>query len=418
MKPLAFVSVLLLARCVFAADSINVGEEFVVMPTGPGGNVQATPSVAFGSKTYLVTWREGWLGKGGDARIYAARVSGDGKVLDPNGIAVTAAKVASQERPRVAFGGGVFLVVWQDFRNGHDFDILAARISPEGQVLDSDPINIAVGPRTQALPDVASDGTQFLVVWQGLQDTEAGYRGFAATVSNSGKVGPVVETGATPQPRIAWNGARYLVAYGIQAVHSVMLSPDGKPLNASPWGNQTIRSTKDACFSVSGVPSKGWLVVGHRSPPDPWGWGGPGAMRAAFVNADGRLENDDAVKEPSGVQSKLPGWLDLGRVKNKDATWPFGSSTSAWDGKQSVVVWQRHHLCGEKFTNFENCDLIASRVDGFRPQDEAGVPVATSEAEERQPSLASNAAGHLFCVYERRGKDGKVRVVGRMLQTN
>jgi hypothetical protein len=194
-----------------------------------------------------------------------------------------------------------------------------------------------------------------------------------------------------------------------------MLSPEGKPLNPSKWGTQTVRSTKAATFSISASPGKGWLVVGHRSPPDPWGWGGPGAMRAAWVSLDGKLENQDAVKEPAGVKAPLPCWLDCGREKKPGSTWPWGHSASAWGGQHSLVVWQRHHLAGEKMTNFVNCDLIAARVDGFTSLDPAGVPVAASEAEETRPALASDGAGHLLCVYERRTAGAGSRVAGRML---
>jgi hypothetical protein len=394
--------------------AINVGDEFFLLEGGPGRGVQGTPHVAYGKGLYLVVWREGWHGKGGKARIYAARVSPQGKVLDPKGIEVAPAEAGVQERPRVAYGGGVFLVVWQDLRNGKDYDVLAARIDPHGRVLDASPIGVAVGPRTQVLPDVASDGDGFLVVWQGLQGEETAYRGFAATVSREGTVGPAIETGATPQPKIAWNGRSYLAAYGSQTVFSVMLDRKGRPLNATKYGNQTIRSTKAAAFSVSAVPGRGWLVVGHRSPPDPWGWGGPGAMRAALVGADGKLQNQDAVKEPSGVWSRLPGWLDLGKDKSAGATWPWGESTSAWDGAHSLVVWQRHRLRGEKMTNFTNCDLVAARVDGFRSLDPAGIPIAASQAEEKWPALASDGAGNLLCVYEKH-QDGGTRIAARRI---
>ena len=393
---------------------IKVGKEFFLLEGGPGQGVQGTPHVAYGQGLYLVVWREGWHGKGGKARICAARVSPQGKALDPKGIEIAPADAGVQERPRVAFGGGAFLVVWQDLRNGKDYDVLAARIDPDGKVFDASPIGVAVAPRTQVLPDVASDGDNFLVVWQGLQGEETAYRGFAAVVAKDGRVGAAVETGATPQPKIAWNGRSYLAAYGSQTVFTVMLDREGRPLGATKYGNQTIRSTKAAVFSISGEPGKGWLVVGHRSPPDPWGWGGPGAMRAALVGADGRLQNEDAVKEPSGVSSRLPGWLDLGKEKKAGATWPWGESTSAWDGGHSLVVWQRHHLRGEKMTNFTNCDLVAARVDGFRSLDPAGVPIAASGAEEKWPALASDGAGSLLCVYERH-QDGDTRIAARVI---
>jgi hypothetical protein len=403
-----------------AEDAIQVGREFLLLADGPGKGVQATPAVAFGKTVYLVAWREGWQGKGGAARILAARVTAGGKLLNPRGIEVAPARQGVQERPRVAFANGVFLVVWQDF-NGKDCDVLAARISPEGRVLDSRPIEVAVGPRTQALPDVASDGSGFVVVWQGLQGQETAYRGFAATVGADGRVGPAVETGAAPQPKLAWNGRNYMVACGgagfwAGQVRGVVLRPDGRPLG-KPGGQPLIRGTKAADFSISAAGGKGWLVVSHRSPPDPWGWGGPGAMRAAYVDAEGKVVNSDAVKEPAGVRGKLPGWLDLGREKTKTATWPYGASASAWDGKQSVVVWQRHHLGGEKMVNFVNCDLIAARVDGFKSLDPDGVPVAASQAEEKQPALAADGAGGLLCVYQKLAPDGGSLLAARMLKT-
>ncbi|HPD15885.1 MAG TPA: hypothetical protein PLE19_13100 [Planctomycetota bacterium] len=393
---------------------IDVGEEFPLLADGPGRGIQATPDVAFGGGAYLAVWREGWHGKGGSARIYAARVSADGKVLDPKGIEVSPCKNGVQEQPRVAFGGGAFLVVWQDLRNGKDYDVLAARVSPEGKVLDAEPIAVAAGPRTQALPAVASDGQGFLVVWQGLAGAEAAYRGFAAQVSADGKVGAAVETGATPQPKVAWNGKCYLAACGgagfwAGEVRSILLGADGKPASKPA---PALGGTKAAIFSLSAVPDRGWLVISHRSPPDPWGWGGPGAMRAAFIGPNGTPASPVKEEHP---QARLPHWLDFGREKGRGATWPWGHSASAWAGKHSLVVWQRYHLGGEKWTNFENCDLVAARVDGVTSLDPAGVPVAASDADERRPALAADGMGGLLCVYERGSGEGMSHVAARRI---
>jgi hypothetical protein len=48
-----------------------------------------------------------------------------------------------------------------------------------------------------------------------------------------------------------------------------------------------------------------------------------------------------------------------------------------------------------------NGDLYTSRLDEYKPLDKPGVPVATSQAEELNPALASNGAGKLLCVYEK-----------------
>lgn len=412
-------AVLLGVQAAAVAQGMKVGDEFPLLVNGPGGGYQGTPACAFGQGIYLVVWREGWHGKGGSARICATRVSAEGKVLDAGGIQIAPAAGGVQERPRVAFGAGVFVVVWQELRNGRDYDVVASAISPEGKLLWTAPVVVAGGPRNQVLPDVASNGSSFLIVWQGLSGEETAYRGYAAVVSGEGKVGPAVETGITPQPRVAWNGTAYLAAGGGAgfwqgSVYAVRLGENGAPLG-KPL--EVIKGTKAAVFSLSGVPGRGWLVVSHRSPPDPWGWGGPGAMRAVLVNADGRPENTDGVKEPAGVKEQLPGWLDMGREKTKGSTWPWGASASAFDGKRSVVVWQRHHLCGEKMTNFTNCDLIAARVDGYRSLDVTGIPVAASEAEETCPALASDGAGGLLAVYEKGQGDGRTAIMARVLRT-
>jgi len=318
-----------------------------------------------------------------------------------------------QERPRVTFAGGVFLVVWQDFRSDRDYDVLGARVSAAGEVLDATPLRLGTGAGNQVLPEVASDGKGFLVVWQ------SGGHGFAARVGSDGAVSAPSDLGGAPdgpmpQAKIAWDGAHYLAAYGTQDLFTKRLTAEGKLLKPTGYGSRALRSSKDAVFSLSGVPGKGWLVISHRSPPDPWGWGGPGAARASLVLSSGELADKSVVEEPSGNWSKLPYWLDLG---TKDlGTWPWGASASAWDGAQSVVVWTRWHLAGETKSALVNADLVASRVDGVKPLDGTPIVVAGSESNETAPGLASGGAGKLLCVYVKE-QDRKLRVAARPLGT-
>lgn len=138
-------------------------------------------------------------------------------------------------------------------------------------------------------------------------------------------------------------------------------------------------------------------------------------MRCGFVKADGTLENNSAVKEPSGNWNKLENWLDVGGRKR--TTWPYGANASAWDGTHSVAVWQRHHITGEKKSSFTNCEVMAARVDGWKPVDAEGVPVAATQEQEMRPVTASDGAGNLLCVYERHEKSGNVVIAGRTLTT-
>lgn len=66
---------------------------------------------------------------------------------------------------------------------------------------------------------------------------------------------------------------------------------------------------------------------------------------------------------------------------------------------------------------FDNSDIIASRVDGWRSLDNAGVPVAATDLEEKNPAIASDGAGNLLCVYEKHDKDGKITIATRLVKT-
>ena len=403
-----------------ADNSLKVGDEITVLADGPGKDIRGTPHVAFGKGVYLAVWREGWNGEGGTARICAARLDRQGKALDRKPIAVSPSKDGFQELPRVAFGGGVFLVVWQDFRNGKDYDMLGARISPEGKIHDTEPIAVAAGPRTQSVPDVASDGKDFLVAWQAVQGEENVYRVSASRLGADGRMGTAVEikspwSKAGACPRLAWDGVNYRVAFVSQSLLSAGLAADGRPLDKDPV--VTLRGNLGAgirfAHSVAGSPGRGTLAVCTRSQPDYWGWGGPGAMICLLLGMDGKP--DARIPKEDYPQSKLANWLDFGKDQREGSPWPYGQSAAAWDGKRFVAVWQRYHI--SKTVGLSNSDVLASRVDGWKPLDGAGVRVAATDLEEKGPAIASDGDGKLLCLYEKHDKDGSVSIVARILES-
>ncbi|MDC0713633.1 hypothetical protein POL68_34525 [Stigmatella sp. ncwal1] len=74
----------------------------------------------------------------------------------------------TQQRPAVAQGPGVYLVVWEvsSSATSSSPDIVGVRVRAEdGALLDPSPILIATGSDAQTEPAVAFDGTHFLVVW-------------------------------------------------------------------------------------------------------------------------------------------------------------------------------------------------------------------------------------------------------------
>jgi hypothetical protein len=174
----------------------NLSAEMVLTPADagksefyPGGRDSYYPSAAFGKDTHLIVWQAGRMQEGD---IVACRVGKDGKVLDEKPFAISTAE-DDQERPKVAFGpsagsgpGGVFLVVWQDLRNEKDYDVYAARVTPEGKVLDADGILVSGGAHNQCKPRLAFDGENFIVAWMDFRNGI--YQVYCARVSPDGKV--------------------------------------------------------------------------------------------------------------------------------------------------------------------------------------------------------------------------------------
>ena len=119
--------------------------------------------------------------------------------------------------PAVAFDGTNYLVVWEDFRNRpFETDIYAVRVSPTGQVLDPQCIQICAEDGDQSYPAVAFDGVNFVVAWQDESDGQPEI--YAARVSTSGQVleqFPVVRQPANQYaPRLARGaGNQLLLAY-------------------------------------------------------------------------------------------------------------------------------------------------------------------------------------------------------------
>ena len=217
----------------------------ITITTVPG--VQYAPAIAFDGANYLVVWQD--TRSGTDWDIYGTRVSPQGEVLDPAGIAFSQ-EVHHQRFPAVVLGSANLLVVWQDNRYGSDYDIFGARATPEAVVLDPSGIPISTAADDQLLPAIAFDGASFLVVWEdyrnGIDFDIFGARlSLQGTVSDSGPV--VSEPQDQTYPRLGvGNGGRLLLVYEGWAGNV-----GGKDYNANRiWGEMNPRpSNREAVIS-------------------------------------------------------------------------------------------------------------------------------------------------------------------------
>jgi hypothetical protein len=156
-----------------------------------GSNDQYTPAVAACGTNYLVVVQDYRKGSSSayNSDIYGARVSGGGAVLDLAGFIIST-NAGSQFRPAAASDGTNYLVVWQDYDVGGN-DIRAARVSPSGAVLEMNGFPVCHAFNTQASPAVSGGAGGFLVAWQDFRDSGTNNyeaRTYAARVQGDGSV--------------------------------------------------------------------------------------------------------------------------------------------------------------------------------------------------------------------------------------
>jgi hypothetical protein len=119
---------------------------------------QWLPDVAAASDLRLAVWCE-YVGSERRLAIIGSRLSADGNPLDPAGIDVHAS-VYRPTGPRLASNGTDWLVVWIDTAK-----LYASRIAHDGTLIDAAPVQIASQIYADSEVAVSWDGTQYVVVF-------------------------------------------------------------------------------------------------------------------------------------------------------------------------------------------------------------------------------------------------------------
>ncbi len=378
------------------------------------------PCVAFGGNAYLVAWQSGRTAPG-DLReglrfigdIVACRVDKTGKPMDAEPFVVSGA-ADLQERAVSVFGGGVFLVVWQDARNGKDWDVYAARVSAEGKVLDPDGILVAGGAHNQAKPCVVWDGKAFVIVWQ---DYRSGkwYEVRSARVSPEGKVldpdGAKVASGDfyhcyAPAAASVGNGRTFVlwVALGLPVDNHRAPIASGR-------------------FLVDGVPEPALAYTFDRKDPasrehGPTGNGQPIAMAAGPRTFLAAWKNDSPQGRGNGPRSSNAALFDEKGART--LSFLLGSETGkgdkrildpdvAWDGSAFVAAW--YEFARETKDACPSDVVCVARISESG-QVQGGVQKlsGTLASPASQPAVASDGAGTSLIAYEKHPATGDVPI--------
>lgn len=167
-----------------------------IIPLCNAYGIQINPSVTYSDSIYFAVWED--QREGGVPKIYGARITVEGCVIDTNGIRISNSTGASLY-PKISAIDSIFLVVWEDLRNGNP-DIYACRVTKNGDILDPDGIPVCTLVSYQKYPAVGRLGDKFIVTWQDLR-----------------------------------NGGDYDLYYARINLNGEVLEPDGNPLISTPY---------------------------------------------------------------------------------------------------------------------------------------------------------------------------------------
>ena len=322
-------------------------------------------AVAFDGTNYLVAWTDQSGFTAG--RVYAARVSPEGAVLDPSGILIASAAGVEQP-PAIAFDGTNYLVAWADSRAGC-CSIYGARVSPSGSVLD--PNGIAISSASNGYsPALAFDGTNYLVVWEG------GARLSGARVTPAGTVLDRFAISAGPgsqgSPVLAFDGMNYLVAWSdcrpptcvepsfYRDIYGTRVTPGGTVLD--PQGIPISTQFSDERQPAISFDGTNYLLAWVSGISD------DSRINGARVTPAGN------VLDPSGIAI---------------ATTPFkGSPTLAFDGTNYLVAWE-YYAAGDS-------QIYGARVTpAGTVLDPDGNPISTAPYAQSRPALAFDGTNYM-----------------------
>jgi hypothetical protein len=248
-----------------------------------------------------------------------------------NTILVKADSEVSRE-PDIVFGGDNYLVVWSDGTFGGEYKVQAARVNPDGAVLDSGVV-FGMGAYCEYRPAVAFDGQRYFAVWYNYNHNPAGL--FGRFINSECQpedhefVIRVLSEDALLDPDIAFGDSSYLVVWNEPSpyydddVYGQLVSVDGDLIGGA------IAIANDSSYQYGARVCAGdtlYLVV----------WNQDCAIFGQWVSMLGELVGSNfRISDTVSCTRDFPS-LAIGN-------------------DESLVAW--HQFCGGNYDIFGNLDI-------------------------------------------------------------
>jgi len=339
----------------------------------PNGSEAGHPSLAFDGVNYMVAYHDMFNWPYGSMDVMGVRISPAGEVLDPDGFIISNYD-GWQTMPSLAFNGANYLAVWEDTRDlpANREEIYGTRITPEGEVLDTPDILVATGFLDQSVPQVVSNGTDFMAVWIDYRNG-SDYRLYGARIAATGAVldpqpFPISQTGIIEEPyTMASDGNNYLLTWGGDPSWRMRIGPDGGFLDPEPVPFLNLGARIDG-RQVIGIGTDYFAVWSDDRLGD-------FDVYAARVSAEGEALDQE-------------GWLYSGWANSEN--YP----AAAFDGTNYLVVWEddRNSANGQNY--FLNIYGARIAPDGTS-LDPKGLPIALGRGYLMEAEVAFNGENYL-----------------------
>ncbi|NIM96985.1 MAG: hypothetical protein GTO24_02530 [candidate division Zixibacteria bacterium] len=254
---------------------------------------QGRPDLIWGEENFFAVWEDF---RNLNFDIYGARIDSGGMVVDASGLPIQVDPATDQRRPAIAFDGGNYLVVWQEMLDSTEanYRIEALRVSSEGMPLDPQPLLLSQGDKG-SFPDLSFGGGTYLAVWLDANFWDI----HGALIDPNGTVSPTIGIriagGLQENPAVASDGDDFLVVWQDCGTHwpdadivATRVTSSGEVLD---FGGIIISMTAEAAEELPSVTFDGinYVVAWRRTT------GGAGELRASRVRPDGVVLDPDGI---------------------------------------------------------------------------------------------------------------------------
>jgi hypothetical protein len=355
----------------------------------------------FGGGQYLVVWED--FRDGTSSNLYAVRMAPDGTVLDAEAFAVSRA-AGPQVPVRIAYDGSRFLVVWRDQRNGN-WDIYGARVGLDGTVLDPEGLALVSTARDELEPELAYGGGTFFLVWADDRDSLLGDEVRGARVGRDGTVldpgGFAISSSEFHQrnPAVDFDGTDFFVVWEDRRN---FLTTGTDLYGARVTTTGTVRDTMGLAVHVgSGDQVNPELAFGGSLHLVTW--------QTLSTDASGN-PTDDIHAARVGVSGTV---LDTAGLRVSGAARAQRLPRVTHDGQHFVVAW----LDGRSGSGD---DVYGARVGATGVvMDPTGLVLSAHGVSEAGAGIASDGAGRNLVTFHRYVAEApyqKDRIRARLLQ--